>query len=740
MADQSTLVKMTIDGKTVTVPEGTTIYDAAQFNGVYIPIICHQQHMPPVAVCRICTVEVEGQWKLAPACITPVREGMVVKTPETSERAKTGVVILTELLLADHQQPREAHLEYGENELLTIARRYKIEKSRFPKTPRDRGYDDSSVVIAVDHNACILCDRCIRGCNEIAKNHVLGRRGKGYRAGIGFDLNNPMGESSCIACGECMISCPTGALTNRKTVDSEAFDDEAVDLSPEELFSHELFKGVSKQFLGFNQHSIKRRKYKKGEIICKEGEFGSTAYVIEKGSVEVYLEASIATAEARSKGKGSGFMGFLKRVTGLTKRLKGDSSLGGRRFIHVDATKAIDLDSEDPIAVLDEEDLIFGEMTCMNNYPRSATVRARTDVTVLEVLRNVLYILQRNKVTKAKLDAVYKKRAIEDHLRSVPLFANLSHDEGRFQEFVAEMREKVELRRLNPGEVIFEQGDPADDFYLVRVGFVKVAQDYRGETHVVAYIGPGGYFGEIGLLSNLPEISRLAPAGIRTATCTSLDHLDLIKIRGDDFIEILERFPEVKEEVVRQAVEHLEANEQARQEQENTELDEFVRQGLYEGQSLLVLDLEKCTRCDECTKACSDAHNGITRLIRDGLRYDNWLVASACRSCLDPYCMVGCPVGSIRRSKGKQIIIEPWCIGCGRCAQNCPYGNINMHPFETVEPDAMTGKKVAVTQWKATVCDLCSDIDGRPSCVYACPHDAAHRYDGDEFRSMIASK
>ena len=98
-------------------------------------------------------------------------------------------------------------------------------------------------------------------------------------------------------------------------------------------------------------------------------------------------------------------------------------------------------------------------------------------------------------------------------------------------------------------------------------------------------------------------------------------------------------------------------------------------------QRLLVLDLEACTRCDECTKACSDTHDGITRLIRDGLRIDKWLVASSCRSCSDPYCLVGCPVDAIHRDgQGKQIQIESHCIGCGLCANNCPYGNINMHP------------------------------------------------------------
>jgi Fe-S-cluster-containing hydrogenase component 2 len=95
--------------------------------------------------------------------------------------------------------------------------------------------------------------------------------------------------------------------------------------------------------------------------------------------------------------------------------------------------------------------------------------------------------------------------------------------------------------------------------------------------------------------------------------------------------------------------------------------------------------------------------------------------------------MVGCPVGSIRRRDSREIIIEDWCIGCGKCAENCPYGNINMHPFEELRPDpANPSRKVAVLQQKATTCDLCAELDGQPSCVYACPHDAAHRMSGPE--------
>ena len=100
------------------------------------------------------------------------------------------------------------------------------------------------------------------------------------------------------------------------------------------------------------------------------------------------------------------------------------------------------------------------------------------------------------------------------------------------------------------------------------------------------------------------------------------------------------------------------------------------------------------------------------RLVREGLRFDKYLVATSCRSCRDPLCMVGCPVGAIRRRGSMEIIIEDWCVGCGLCVRNCPYGNLNLHPFGA--------------QKKATGCDLCMEHE-EPSCVYACPHDAAHR-------------
>ena len=118
----------------------------------------------------------------------------------------------------------------------------------------------------------------------------------------------------------------------------------------------------------------------------------------------------------------------------------------------------------------------------------------------------------------------------------------------------------------------------------------------------------------------------------------------------------------------------------------------------------------------------------MTRLLRDGVRFDKYLIATSCRQCRDPLCMVGCPVGSIRRRDSLEVIIEDWCVGCGLCAKNCPYGNITVHEFDRDGKDAGDHGKVR----KATSCDLCTDLS-EPSCVYACPHDAAHRVNPTEF-------
>src|SRR5712691_7448281 len=218
-ATTTSTIAVTIDGIHVEVSPGTTLYDAAQRAGIDIPVLCHSPQLQPVAVCRMCVVEVQGARVLQAACIRQAEDGMVVQTQ--SDKVKQSRAILTELLMSDYPQSDPAHNGHGQrytgkrNLLLDLAEQQGITAPRFPARPFDHGHDVSSAVIQVDHNACIMCDRCIRACDDVQCNEVIGRAGKGYLARIAFDNDLPMGQSTCVSCGECMAACPTGALIDK---------------------------------------------------------------------------------------------------------------------------------------------------------------------------------------------------------------------------------------------------------------------------------------------------------------------------------------------------------------------------------------------------------------------------------------------------------------------------------------------------------------------------------------------
>lgn len=722
MAETDTeMVNLTIDGQEISVPQGTTIYDAAQTIGVDIPKLCHMPGLDPVGVCRICCVDA-GARTFPAACVRECDEGMEVKTD--TEMVTHSRQVLLQLLLSDHPIPCEQHRELNSCELEVMAEKEGlIEKynslgkkkkqiERFAPPPKERKHDQSSNNIAVDHNACILCDRCVRACTDIKENNVIGRNSKGYIAQIGFDNDQPMGESSCVNCGECMVSCPTGALVN---VGFEAhLEGEQIEM--ETLSRVPIFENISLGFLQRNEGGIVKRVFKKGEIICREGEFGDTAFYILEGSVDIFISTPVQGAGKKDE---TGVFGLVRKMTNrLTPSTSDYSDPERMRYIPIDAS--VDLDRDNPTATLEVGEL-FGEMSALSLIPRSATVRAAEDCTMLEMLRPVMLILKKNPAFQRAMEHVFRERALGNQLRNLPIFSSLS------EEFIEELKNRVELIQYEPDTVIFNEGDQADALYIVRFGFVKVSKNFPGGVMTLAYLHKGTYFGEMGLLGEK----------IRGATCTAMDHVDVVRVNAADFRLMLEQYPEVRHEFENEVDKRKEQNRTVAEtgKTQDFQMKEFLDQGLMKAQSLLLLDLEKCTRCDECVRACADAHDGTTRLVREGLRFDHFLVATACRSCTDPLCMMGCPVGSIRRKNSLEIIIEDWCVGCGLCADQCPYGNINLHSFNTTEEDPDNpGKKIATVREKATSCDLCHEHES-PSCVYACPHDAAHRVNGQEFFS-----
>ncbi len=216
-----TSITFSLDGTDVTVPEGTTIWEAAHGRGLVIPHLCHKPATGyrPDGNCRACMVEVEGERTLIASCIRPVADGMVVKTD--TERAEKSRKLVVELLAAD--QPYKAH--DVSSHFWDMVEANGVDGSRFPPVEPDRVplLDDSQVAMKVNLDACIHCNLCVRACREVQVNDVIGMSGRGRDAEIVFDQGDDLGASSCVACGECVQACPTGALLPA-TVDGDTKD------------------------------------------------------------------------------------------------------------------------------------------------------------------------------------------------------------------------------------------------------------------------------------------------------------------------------------------------------------------------------------------------------------------------------------------------------------------------------------------------------------------------------------
>ena len=159
---------------------------------------------------------------------------------------------------------------------------------------------------------------------------------------------------------------------------------------------------------------------------------------------------------------------------------------------------------------------------------------------------------------------------------------------------------------------------------------------------------------------------------------------------------------------------------------------EFLVKNQYiNGTATMMINLDHCTRCDDCVRACAAAHDNNPRFVRHGKRYGSFIVANACMHCTDPVCMIGCPTGAIHRSsfEGQVVIDDDMCIGCAICADSCPYDNIRMAEIRDANNNFILDRQTNAPILKATKCDLCVDQLGGPACQRACPHDALRRID-----------
>lgn len=226
-------VNLTIDGKALSVPAGTTILETARANGIRIPTLCFLKGLDPRASCRMCVVEVEGARTFQHACATKVREGMVVRTDTEAVRASRKLTL--QLLLSDHAVDCHHCLRLGNSkcddldprfcemcffcdcvkdgfcELQALAREYKVDVLPFTQKHNTLPVDASTVIVR-NPNKCVKCKRCIDVCGQVQTVHNLAASGRGCAVTIGPAFGKSMAESGCVGCGRCVEVCPTGAI------------------------------------------------------------------------------------------------------------------------------------------------------------------------------------------------------------------------------------------------------------------------------------------------------------------------------------------------------------------------------------------------------------------------------------------------------------------------------------------------------------------------------------------------
>ena len=604
--------------------------------------------------------------------------------------------------------------------------------------------------IRFEIDMCIGCDRCMRACPIPMSSTV--NIADLNRATISDDIAPHVARftDECVMCGSCVPVCPVDnhrdllmlSLKQRLGVSWDGTVDmnRVLNFLPpgwnpplllSRLREQPMFSDAQLIPENYLLHMVATSKIltlMPGTVVMHEGEFGREMYFILEGRFEL-------------------------------------TSTG--------------LDGEDlPVAILRRGEYM-GEQGMLTGQQRNATVRAQTAAVILEVPEQVMQrLMEIVPAVRRFFEQLNIARSIEAILRRMALFQGISTTD------IHTVAEQTEVKAYERDERLFSEGGgstaPArESLHLLLDGFVKVARRTspgtgrdKTDERIIAYRQGGDYFaGGLDLLGDG-----------RAVTVTAITRTRVAEVPRSVLMSIFKRYPEVSQRFTMRlqqyrdaaaaaqtgffdplAHTHTELVQPISDAEARAGLRSLVSEGVIEGTEVLVIDLDKCIHCDECEEACARRH-GHSRMNRKGMIVGNISIATACRQCQDPVCML-CSRAGIARLPSGEVYITESCIGCGICAERCPYDNISIMtledefesgnslnqlgdffkkgagkergrkslpmlqsaaapgPFDMHQPLDAFGeirKKLAIK------CDLCAGYDNQ-ACVQACPTGAAIR-------------
>ena len=473
-----------------------------------------------------------------------------------------------------------------------------------------------------------------------------------------------------------------------------------------------------------------------GHIIVRDGEYGNSAFAVIAGAVKVILDEDLPPSLlGRTQAPGKSYWSAFSQLWSNNKHAE------ARKLKEVATSKSDDANSfvtmKDYQKVFNDyktaelgKGALFGELAALGRMPRTATVVASEKTEILEIRwQGIREIMRFDKPFSTSIDNKYRENALFQHLAETEIFKGLP--ESAFEELVDKALFEthgsfdwyIDYKRGKKAEpTIAKEGDYPDGLIIVRAGFARVSRSLGAGDQTLTYLGAGDLYG----LHEVYEQSNGRETRLETSI-NALGYVDLIRIP----LPLLEKYVFPNIEIPKK---RLIDNKDAPL-QDTVANDWLLDNRFMNATQAMVIDLDKCVRCDDCVRACSSTHDGNPRFKRHGKTFNNWMVANACMHCVDPVCMIGCPTGAIHRTtQGGQVVInDDTCIGCGTCANSCPYENISLVDIADENGIAVQDPVSHKPIQKATKCDLCHTNPSGPACVAACPHDALFRtgFDGD---------
>lgn len=516
---------------------------------------------------------------------------------------------------------------------------------------------------------------------------------------------------------------------------------------------------------GILQNDTRIVHLQRGDIVVREGDYGNSAFFILDGSVCVALNSLPHEALGHKNAK------QINLFQAIARLFRQPHYPEVRHYSHQDKSDVIGtrVDGEttriflqDVPGILNEHRTLeigrgefFGELAALSRSARTATVFVGSDEAVLLEIRwqGLRELMKRDKSIEQHIHELYRSNSLSTHLRETPLLQHLSDEQlsevvasTQFQSYgdfewnrpYKQLENQEAIDRINAEPLIAAEGDYVDGLILIRSGFVRVSRKYGHGHQTLSYLGKGETFGFEELAYNAKSDDSIP----YQLSLRALGYVDTLRI-PTEIVEhfILPSLPQPKRDELSLRAEFHRRSvsrdaELAEQQQLEQAIDpaffEFLGQHqLINGSNAMLINLDRCTRCDDCVRACATTNNNNPRFVRQGPKHDKFMVASACMHCVDPVCMIGCPTGAIARdpSTGNVLINDATCIGCSTCANSCPYDNIKMVEVRDSKGRFILGEENHLPIAKATKCDLCTDQLGGPACQRACPHDALVRID-----------